>query len=91
MIGQRVSTVGAGVPNVGRGIGVVATRSPKHEDRNRPAALAAERFMNVRRVSRLGYTGRESIDRVAASYGRGYAQLKEDRDWRRARTRSWAA
>jgi len=41
-------------PNVGRGVGVVETRSPKHEDRNRPAAAAADRLMKLRRVNRPG-------------------------------------
>jgi hypothetical protein len=39
----------------------VETRSPKQEERNRPAAAAADRFMNVRRVSRFGNIDRSSV------------------------------
>src|SRR5262245_43949134 len=54
-MGQRVSSSTAGVAlNVGRGVGVVDIFSPKQEDRNTPAAAAAERVMKLRRVSRFG-------------------------------------
>src|SRR5687767_10638823 len=43
------------VPNVGRGLGFVESRSPVHAPRNTPAAAAAERDMNSRRVTRDGY------------------------------------
>jgi hypothetical protein len=60
LIGHRVSISGTAVAlNVGRGLGLVDTRSPKHEDRNSPDAAAADRVMNVRRVMRFGNIGGE--------------------------------
>jgi hypothetical protein len=35
-------------------MGLVESRSPKHDERNTPAAAAADLVMNVRRVRRLG-------------------------------------
>jgi hypothetical protein len=55
-IGHLVSTAFGTGPYAGRGVGAVETRSPKQEDRKSPAALAAERVMNVRRVIRSGNT-----------------------------------
>jgi hypothetical protein len=54
LIGHLVSRAFGTWPYAGRGVGAVETRSPKQEDRKSPAALAAERVMNVRRVILLG-------------------------------------
>src|SRR5918996_3033639 len=58
LIGHRVSRDSGLTPKVGRGRGAVLSLPPVHADRNTPAAAAAERVMNSRRVSRLGYTNR---------------------------------
>ena len=49
--------------NVGRGSGLVLSRSPMHEVTNTPAAAAADRDMNWRRVRRRGNTVRRAYRR----------------------------
>jgi len=57
LTGHRVSRRSTGdALKVGRGVGDVDTRSPKHEVRNNPAAAAADLDMNSRRDNRDGNT-----------------------------------
>jgi hypothetical protein len=54
LIGHCVSTARGSTPNVGLGEGVVESLEPVQAERNTPAAAAAERVMNSRRVILLG-------------------------------------
>jgi hypothetical protein len=54
-IGHRVGISVGDLPYVGRGVGEVEIRLPRHDDRNRPDAAAADRVRRDRRVIRAGY------------------------------------